>query len=498
MKKTLLTAILALVLLPVVAAKKNIPELTPAPRAENVNIDTRLTIRFKSKPEIGNRGMIRIYEVLTDRLVDSLDMSIPPGPTERTKLPKAPYTLKPYVYDQPRHTNATIKPGTPSGTAAPTSDKYQLNIIGGFTDAFHFYPIIVHGTTAEIYPHNNMLEYGKTYYVTIETGVLTLADGSFKGISKKDGWTFTVKPQGPEKDRRHITVAADGSGDFNTVQGAMDFIPDFNKDSWTVEIMNGDYEELVYFRNKRNVMIKGQSRDSVFIHYPNNEVFNPHPDDVSTNEWTGTFPSRRAPFMMDNCTDMTLQNLTVATTCKGQAEGLLIMGERNRVLDVTVIGDGDALQVNGSVYLDNCRIEGGGDTVLGRGPAFFRNCTLVSSGPFAWIRNSSANHGNIFVECTFIGKSPRAVIARTNGTYPHCEMVLIDCTLDGIPQEGWDGIERGPYDYVRYWEFNSRNPDGTPTDVSRRAKGSLVLDAQADSAIIQAYRTPAFVLGWEP
>ncbi|WP_301385915.1 pectinesterase family protein, partial [uncultured Duncaniella sp.] len=335
--------------------------------------------------------------------------------------------------------------------------------------------------------------------VTIDPGVVKSADGKFRGILKSDGWRFSTKPASPSSEQRDIIVAADGSGDFNTVQGAMDFIPDNNQEPYRVYVRNGDYEELVYFRNKRGVTIEGESREGVYIHYPNNEVFNPHPDDVSTNEWSGTFPSRRAPFMADNCTDMILKNFTVATTCRGQAEGLLLMGERNTVKDVTIIGDGDALQVNGSTYFENCRIEGGGDTVLGRGPAFFKGCTLTSRGPFAWIRNGSANHGNVFVDCTFIGEDGHLpCLARTNGTYPHCEMVLIDCRLQGISPEGWGGLERGPYDYVRYWEYNSTNlSDGKPADVSRRASGSRQLSLPADSAVIRAYRNPRWVLGWK-
>ena len=168
-----------------------------------------------------------------------------------------------------------------------------------------------------------MLDYGHTYYVTVDPEVFSTSKGRFKGISKKDGWRFSVRPSAPSAENRRLIVAADGSGDFNTLQGAMDFIPDFNDDHWTVFIKNGDYEELVYFRNKRNVTIEGESRDGVYVHYANNEVFNPHPDDVSTNEWLGTFPSRRAAFMMDNCTGMVLRNFTVATTLVGQAEGLL-------------------------------------------------------------------------------------------------------------------------------------------------------------------------------
>lgn len=499
MKKFVVSLVITLFGLGVSQAKKGAPVLIPAPGAENVNIDTRLSLLFDSEPVAGTSGMIRIFDAATDACIDSIDMSVPAGPTMPTKLPKAPYAMRPYIYDQPRHTNRTIKPGTPSGTAAPGSDEYQLNIIGGFTDAFHFYPVIVSGCKAEIYPHNNMLDYGKSYYVTVDPGVIVLGSKkNFRGINKKDGWHFTVRRDSPASSQRRLVVAADGSGDFNTVQGAMDWIPEFSPEKWTVYIKNGDYEELVYFRNKTNVTIEGENRDSVYIHYANNEVFNPHPADVSTNEWLGTFPSRRAPFMADNCYDMIFRNFTVATTCRGQAEGLLIMGQRNIAENITIIGDGDALQANGSLYMENCRIDGGGDLILGRGPVFLKDCTLLASGPFAYIRNGAANHGDVLVDCTLIGKSPRAVLARTNGTYPHCEMVLIDCTLENIPPQGWEGADKGQHDYVRYWEYGSRNPDGTPVDMSRRAEGSLCLDPVRDAAIIRAYRDPFFVLGWKP
>ena len=480
------------------SAFSSAPVLSPAPSAGNVNVDTRLSIMFDSDVTLGDKGMIRIMDAETDICVDSLDLSIPAGPTESTKLPKPPYTLRPYIYDQPRQTNRTAKPGTPSGTAAPTTDEYQLTIIGGFTDGFHFYPVITDGRKTEIYPHNNMLDYGHTYYVTVDPEVFSTSKGRFKGISKKDGWRFSVRSSAPSAENRRLIVAADGSGDFNTLQGAMDFIPDFNDDHWTVFIKNGDYEELVYFRNKRNVTIEGESRDGVYVHYANNEVFNPHPDDVSTNEWLGTFPSRRAAFMMDNCTGMVLRNFTVATTLVGQAEGLLIMGERNQVLDVTIKGSGDALQVNGSTYFDNCVIEGHGDSVLGRGPSFFKNCTLKSRNAFVWIRNTASSHGNVFVGCTFIGIGNRSVLARTNDKYPHSEMVLIDCRLDNVPSEGWSGIDKDNCDYIHYWEFGSTDLNGSPVDFSKRAYGSRRLDPVADKAIIDAYRNPAFVLGWKP
>ena len=124
-------------------------------------------------------------------------------------------------------------------------------------------------------------------------------------------------------------MAADGTGDFNTVQGALDFVPDRSPRRVTIFIRSGDYEEIVYFRNKSNLTLVGEDRERVQIHYANSEIFNPHPANVATNEWPGTFPSRRAAFMADQAIGVHLVNLTIRNTARGQAEGLLITGERN-------------------------------------------------------------------------------------------------------------------------------------------------------------------------
>jgi pectin methylesterase-like acyl-CoA thioesterase len=474
--------------------------MSPASGARQVNPDTHLVLRFDQLPVLGTSGRIRIYDAATDRLVDTLDMSIPAGPAERTKLPAAPYLSTLYAYqDGPRPTNANTKAGTPSAGAEAGGDNYQLTIIGGFTDGFHFHPVIVRDNTATIYPHNNLLDYGKRYYVQIDAGVIA----GFKGIDGKQGWRFSTKPKPPRTDAERIVVSADGKGDFNTVQGAIDFVPDHPARRTTIYVRNGDYEEIVYFRNKSNLTIQGEQRDKVRIHYANNEVFNPHPPNISTNEQPGTFPSRRAAFAADNVKGVHLRDLTLETTLQGQAEGLLITGEENIVSKVTVIGSGDALQVNGSTYLPDVKVIGGGDTILGRGPAFFERCDIQSVHAFMWIRNPSTNHGNVFVDCRFTtlggGQAELARLPANKGrNYPYAEAVLINATLNGIPPAGWGAID-GDASNVRFWEYNSRNDDGTPVDVSQRHPASRQLDKVKDAETIANYRKPSFILnGWQP
>ncbi|MDR0982989.1 MAG: carbohydrate esterase [Culturomica sp.] len=481
------------------SATANNISLYPANNAKDINPEVLLKITFNKTPVTTDKGFIKIFDSTDGKLVDMINLSIPAGPKvpDMIRKKQATYSDVPYEYETTNYTNANTKAGTPSGTAKRDTSLYQLNIIGRFTDGFRFHPVIVKENTATIYFHNNMLEYGKEYYVTVDKDCFAGID--FKGINGKTTWKFSTKTQAPKASVKRLTVASDGSGDFNTVQGCMDFIPDFSKDKWEVNIKNGDYEELVYFRNKCNVTLKGESRDGVVIHYANNETFNPHPINVKTNEVPGTFPSRRAAFTADNCYDLRFENLTIMTTLKGQAEGLLIMGGRNYLKNVHIIGSGDALQANGSVYLENCIIDGDGDTVLGRGPAFFKNCTISSAGAFMWIRNTAANHGNVFVDCTMIGRDEHSIFARSpinhGKSYPYAEAVLINCTLDNVPAEGWGEIEGDPTN-VHFWEYNSRDKKGDAVDVSKRYPLSRQLDAEKDAEIIRNYSNPAYVLDW--
>jgi pectinesterase len=95
-------------------AQGSIVRLWLANSATNVSPDTHLVIAFLSPPALGNSGTIRIYDAADNKIVDTLDMSIPAGPDFRRR---------------------------PAGSP-PDTQSYQLNTIGGH-EGFHFYPVIV-------------------------------------------------------------------------------------------------------------------------------------------------------------------------------------------------------------------------------------------------------------------------------------------------------------------------------------------------------------------
>src|ERR1043166_6850943 len=94
--------------------------LFPRDGATMVNPDVQLKLTFNSTPRVGSSGKIRIIDAANGRVVDTLDMSIPPGPTKPVDpaIRAKNYLSFPYPYARTtRPTNRDTKPGTPSAGA---------------------------------------------------------------------------------------------------------------------------------------------------------------------------------------------------------------------------------------------------------------------------------------------------------------------------------------------------------------------------------------------
>jgi hypothetical protein len=471
------------------------PQLFPANGATNVNPDTQLVLSFSAAPAIGTSGLVRVYDAADNSVVDTLDLGIPPSP-------------------RPSGRAARMTEAERVALGASTKmAEYQVNTIGGVE--FHFFPIIVRENKATIYLHNNKLKYGRTYRVSVDEGVLKSADGKRVAAAISD-WKFTTKAAPPPDDAERVVVAADGSGDFNTVQGAIDFAPTSPAKRLNILIKKGHYEEIVFLQGKSNLTIRGEDREGVQVGYPNNSTFNPPRGG----------PSRRPAFSIYNATDIQLSTFTINNYFIGQAEALLVRGERIVIDRMTLNGSGDALTTYGSMYMVDSKVTGHGDTILGYAALFCLRCEIHSVGPFTWTRTPQGSHGNVFIDSRFIavdeplpwtvnpdgtgGQKSSKVLARLprNGpgssaaNFPYAEMVLIDSRVSGVPPEGWGPIEEPPgFDSsnVRFLEHNTRDLQGRPVDISQRHPVVKQLTQPKDAKTIDDYRTPQFVLnGWKP
>ncbi|HEY1926417.1 MAG TPA: pectinesterase family protein [Caulobacteraceae bacterium] len=476
------------------SAESKSVRLSPADGAKEVNPDTHLTLTFVTPPKAGASGQVRIYDAADHRLVDTVDLAIPPSPNPTGRLP---------------NTDGATRSPPPPAPAGPDQPGYQATQIGGVW--FHFFPVMVRRTIATITPHHGVLQYGHRYLVTLDKGVLETGGGVFGGFGADHPWTFATKAAPPAADAGRVVVAADGHGDFNTVQGAIDFAPTRPAKPLTILISNGDYPEIVYLHGKSNLILRGQSRDGVVVHYPNNSAFN----------------RTRPAFSVVDADDVQLSTFTIKNDFIGQAEALYLRGEHNIVDRMTLRGSGDAFTTYGSIYMVDSKLVGDGDTILGYASLYCLRCEVDSVGPFTWTRTPKGRHGEVFVDSTFVyldkplpwsitpanpqGRKTQGVLARLprNGpagsptaNFPYAEMVLIDCRTEGVPPIGWGPIEEQPaFDWsnLHLWEFNTKDLRGRPIDLSQRHPAVRRLGLPQDAALLTNYRSPEFVLGgWKP
>jgi len=440
----------------------------PNNHAKDVCPDTLLTLTFNQAPAPGYTGQIRIYDAADNKLVDTIDTSV-----------------------------------------QPVAQNY---VIGGANN-FHLYPVLPNGNDAILYPHHHVLDYNKTYYVQVDAGVIQGSGIPFAGITGNTSWIFSTKAAPPAANATRITVAGDSSGDFATVQGAVDFTPAKPDGRMTIFIHKGLYPEIIYFDGKADITFLGEDRNQTILGYANNDKFN---NQQNTTELPTTSAYHRASFFANHATNVYFSNLTfINSTPKGgsQAEALILTGSQNMVSNCTLSSLQDTVQINGSAYVVNSFIEGDVDFMWGRGPAFFDNCELKSlnRGYYTQIRNTDANHGFIYKNCTF-STAPGVtgmIISRIDPAgqpparrgYPFSEVVLLDCKLG--PQfspEAWHldgGATTAPS--VHFWEYNSTNiSDGQPVDMSKRPAYTKQLTMDKDADTIKNYRDPTYVLGFTP
>jgi len=296
-------------------------------------------------------------------------------------------------------------------------------------------------------------------------------------------------------DAREIVVAADGSGDFQTVQAAIDASPVRSSQRTVILIRRGAYRELVTVPpEKTNLTLRGEDRTGVVIAAENNARLNP----------------RRRELFSALGDGLRLETLTLHnTTPKGgtQAEALRVNADRVVLDRCDFRSFQDTLRLDGRVHVRDCRVEGDVDFVWGAGTVWFERCHFhaLNNGYLVQSRNGADREGYVFVDCR-VDTAPhveRFVLARIDpGRFPHSHVAFIRCTLGpGVSPGGWifDGPgANAPKDRIRFWEHGSVDPAGQPLDVSRRVAGSRQLNPEEAATHANLVRFFAGPESWNP
>lgn len=172
------------------------------------------------------------------------------------------------------------------------------------------------------------------------------------------------------EEKAHAIVALDGSGQFTSIQEAINSVPDNNKQNFIILIRKGNYHEKLYLK-KSYVTLVGEDRDSTRIVYA--ELRKNWNQEHNSSDWGS------AVVNIDSLvTDLTIANLTVYNnygSLYGSHDHQFAVrggGTRIIIMNCNIIADGgDTLSLwnrqEGMYYHTNCYFEGWVDFVCPRG-----------------------------------------------------------------------------------------------------------------------------------
>jgi pectin methylesterase-like acyl-CoA thioesterase len=341
----------------------------PAQGEQAAYVDTRLQLTFDAPPVLAASGTFKVYKAADNTLVDSIDVgsTIVTGGGENQQV--LPYA------------NTEI-------------DQIGKNVANLTQWRYVYYqPVTIAGNTATIKLHDGVLAYGTDYYVTMDPGTLAgRSNGApLTAITGARAWTFRTKNAPASKTA--VTVDDNGSADFRSVQGALDWIMANGcvtcanaADAKTITIKNGDYDELLFIRNVNNLTIAGESRAGVVVHHENFESYNPSTGGSKTLAQTTlstvqgatrrSLGGGRAVLLVENADLLKLSNFTLKNThvkqtiFNNQAETLYfnsatLNGSRFVATYMNFVSAQDTVQTKGWAWYYQSYIAGDVDFIWG-------------------------------------------------------------------------------------------------------------------------------------
>lgn len=262
-----------------------------------------------------------------------------------------------------------------------------------------------------------------------------------------------------------FVVAKDGSGDFFTVQEAVNAAPDYcSQDETTVYIKDGIYDEKVYIpASKQRLHLIGQSAGKTIIRW-NDYALKTGP----TGYPMGTFATSTVFLYADDflAENLTFENAAGAGKEIGQACAITIDADRVAFINCRFVANQDTVYTHGKGqkhYFRGCWIEGTTDFIFGASTCWFEDCTILSKKD-SYITAASTPEGEefgyVFHNCRLIHDENAEKVYLGRPWRSHARTVFIDCELgDHIRKEGWHNWNK-PYaeKTAFYAEYDNHGP----------------------------------------
>lgn len=277
-----------------------------------------------------------------------------------------------------------------------------------------------------------------------------------------------------------LTVAKDGSGDFKTVQEAIQAVPDFRKVVTTIFIKNGVYKEkLNLSASKRMVRLVGESVEKTILTYDDYAAKKNTFGEAQGTSGSSSFYIYGEDFSAEN---ITFENSSGPV---GQAVALWIAGDKAKFTNCRMLGFQDTLYTYGAgsrQYFNHCYIEGTVDFIFGSATAVFDGCEIFCKTQgyvTAASTPDTAKYGYVFLNCKITGNAPDHSFYLGRPWRPFAKTVFINCAMGSmIKAEGWNNWGKESNEKTAYYaEYKNK---GKGANAAERVKWAYQLtDAEA-------------------
>jgi len=294
----------------------------------------------------------------------------------------------------------------------------------------------------------------------------------------------------------NFVVAADGSGQYKTVQEAINAVPQTTRfdNPAIIHIKPGVYKELIYVQHeKRFVHLIGEDPEkTVFTYNLNANMIGVDGKIISTF---------RTPSTFIDADDFTVENITFENSAGpvGQALAVRVDGDRVVFRNCLFLGWQDTIFINrGRQYFENCYITGHVDFIFGAATAWFENChihilrdgyiTAASTPP-------QQQWGFVFSHCKITGEAnAKTFLGRPWRTY--ASTIFLNTEMSEVVRpEGWNNWNQPEREKTsRYAEFGST---GAGAKSKERVKWAKQL-TEAEAKIITLQRVLSGADNWNP
>lgn len=296
-----------------------------------------------------------------------------------------------------------------------------------------------------------------------------------------------------------FTVAPDGTGNFTTIQEAVNAVRDLSQQQVKIYIKKGVYrEKLVIPSWKCRISLIGENKDSTII--TNNDYSGKaYPGkDLTGKDKYSTYTSYT---VLVQGNDFSAENLTIENTAGrvGQAVALHVEADRCIITNCTLLGNQDTLYAateTSRQYYKDCLIAGTTDFIFGEATAVFDNCTIKSlsnSYITAAATTQRQTYGFVFLHCSLTADSSAKKVFLGRPWRPNSKTVFLYTTMGPhIVKEGWNNWGNPQNEKTVYYaEYQSSGPGANP---GQRLKWTRQLTAKQ----AKQYTLKNIFNGWTP